>query len=124
MTQLCNGRCDRVLWYGKGVKQISYFRSESKFSDHRPVSALFSTQIEADKRANCRLVVPALVPSGTPCSIVSTTMILLTTLRIHVCTRRISTYKRLKLKFRYNVTFTMAGEASKRRSYNNIDILD
>lgn len=38
--------CDRILWYGKGVKQLSYFRSESKFSDHRPVSALFSTQIE------------------------------------------------------------------------------
>ncbi|KAJ7970921.1 Type I inositol polyphosphate 5-phosphatase [Quillaja saponaria] len=38
--------CDRILWYGKGVKQISYFRSESKFSDHRPVSAQFSTQIE------------------------------------------------------------------------------
>ncbi|KAI4351541.1 hypothetical protein L6164_005899 [Bauhinia variegata] len=38
--------CDRILWYGKGVKQLHYFRSESKFSDHRPVSALFSTQIE------------------------------------------------------------------------------
>ncbi|KAJ9540583.1 hypothetical protein OSB04_027089 [Centaurea solstitialis] len=41
--------CDRILWYGKGVKQHSYFRSESKFSDHRPVSALFSTQIEVMK---------------------------------------------------------------------------
>ncbi|KAJ0469501.1 putative inositol-polyphosphate 5-phosphatase [Helianthus annuus] len=41
--------CDRILWYGKGVKQHSYFRSESKFSDHRPVSALFSTQIELIK---------------------------------------------------------------------------
>lgn len=41
--------CDRILWYGKGVKQHSYFRSESKFSDHRPVSALFSTQIEVVK---------------------------------------------------------------------------
>ncbi|XP_057983335.1 type IV inositol polyphosphate 5-phosphatase 6-like isoform X2 [Malania oleifera] len=38
--------CDRILWYGKGVEQLSYFRSESRFSDHRPVSALFSTQIE------------------------------------------------------------------------------
>ncbi|KAG2714412.1 hypothetical protein I3760_03G025700 [Carya illinoinensis] len=38
--------CDRILWYGRGTKQLSYFRSESKFSDHRPVSALFSTQIK------------------------------------------------------------------------------
>ncbi|KAJ1380078.1 Inositol polyphosphate-related phosphatase [Sesbania bispinosa] len=38
--------CDRILWYGKGVEQLHYIRSESKFSDHRPVSALFSTQIE------------------------------------------------------------------------------
>ncbi|KAF6150105.1 hypothetical protein GIB67_035715 [Kingdonia uniflora] len=38
--------CDRILWYGKGMEQLSYYRSESKFSDHRPVSALFSTQIE------------------------------------------------------------------------------
>ncbi|KAK4603902.1 hypothetical protein RGQ29_012418 [Quercus rubra] len=38
--------CDRILWYGRGIKQISYFRSESKFSDHRPVSALFSTQVK------------------------------------------------------------------------------
>nr|GMC59404.1 type I inositol polyphosphate 5-phosphatase 4 [Ipomoea batatas] len=40
-------RCDRILWYGKGIHQLSYFRSESKFSDHRPVSALFCTQVEA-----------------------------------------------------------------------------
>ncbi|XP_073057760.1 type I inositol polyphosphate 5-phosphatase 8-like isoform X2 [Primulina eburnea] len=38
--------CDRILWYGEGVRQLSYFRSESKFSDHRPVSALFSTKIQ------------------------------------------------------------------------------
>ncbi|KAF8407978.1 hypothetical protein HHK36_007118 [Tetracentron sinense] len=44
--------CDRILWYGKGVKQLSYLRSESKFSDHRPVSALFSTQIEVVKSSN------------------------------------------------------------------------
>ncbi|XP_054802647.1 type IV inositol polyphosphate 5-phosphatase 6-like [Prosopis cineraria] len=47
--------CDRILWYGKGVKQLQYFRSESKFSDHRPVSALFSTQIEI-KSSNTGLV--------------------------------------------------------------------
>ncbi|GKV08619.1 hypothetical protein SLEP1_g20227 [Rubroshorea leprosula] len=46
--------CDRILWYGKGVKQLSYLRSESKFSDHRPVSALFSTQIEVIKSTNPR----------------------------------------------------------------------
>ncbi|XP_019185202.1 PREDICTED: type IV inositol polyphosphate 5-phosphatase 7-like [Ipomoea nil] len=39
--------CDRILWYGKGIHQLSYLRSESKFSDHRPVSALFCTQVEA-----------------------------------------------------------------------------
>ncbi|XP_017985225.1 PREDICTED: type I inositol polyphosphate 5-phosphatase 4 [Theobroma cacao] len=59
--------CDRILWYGKGVKLLSYFRSESKFSDHRPVSALFSTQIEVMKSANPRFVdkdtiVPNIMP--------------------------------------------------------------
>ncbi|XP_044467501.1 type I inositol polyphosphate 5-phosphatase 4-like isoform X2 [Mangifera indica] len=44
--------CDRILWYGKRVKQLSYFRSESKFSDHRPVSALFSTHVEVMKSIN------------------------------------------------------------------------
>lgn len=59
--------CDRILWYGKGVKQLSYFRSESKFSDHRPVSALFSTQIEVLKVSNPRLVlVPSIVPTISP----------------------------------------------------------
>ncbi|KAI3748056.1 hypothetical protein L6452_10887 [Arctium lappa] len=48
--------CDRILWYGKGVKQHSYFRSESKFSDHRPVSALFSTQIEVVKSDDASVV--------------------------------------------------------------------
>ncbi|XP_017232587.1 type IV inositol polyphosphate 5-phosphatase 7 isoform X1 [Daucus carota subsp. sativus] len=53
--------CDRILWYGEGVKQLSYFRSESKFSDHRPVSALFSTHIELLKLGSPRLI---LVPSS------------------------------------------------------------
>ncbi|XP_011009044.1 PREDICTED: type I inositol 1,4,5-trisphosphate 5-phosphatase CVP2-like isoform X1 [Populus euphratica] len=50
--------CDRILWYGKGVRQLSYFRSESKFSDHRPVSALFSIPIEVMKVTNPRKVFP------------------------------------------------------------------
>nr|GEY97212.1 type I inositol polyphosphate 5-phosphatase 4-like [Tanacetum cinerariifolium] len=45
-----------ILWYGKEVKQHSYFRSESKFSDHRPVSALFSTQIEVIKSNDAKVV--------------------------------------------------------------------
>ncbi|KAK6928251.1 Endonuclease/exonuclease/phosphatase [Dillenia turbinata] len=48
--------CDRILWYGKGVRQLSYFRGESRFSDHRPVSALFSTRIEVTKSTNPRVV--------------------------------------------------------------------
>ncbi|XVF14184.1 hypothetical protein REPUB_Repub09cG0035300 [Reevesia pubescens] len=59
--------CDRILWYGKGVKLLSYFRSESKFSDHRPVSALFSTQIEVMKSTNPKFadkdtIVPNIMP--------------------------------------------------------------
>lgn len=73
MTWSFDNRCDRILWYGKGVKQISYFRSESKFSDHRPVSALFTTKIEVVKCANRRAVAPEpVVPSGgSPTKIVS-----------------------------------------------------
>lgn len=39
-------RCDRILWYGTGIEQLSYCRGESNFSDHRPVSALFIAEIE------------------------------------------------------------------------------
>ncbi|KAA8543272.1 hypothetical protein F0562_021233 [Nyssa sinensis] len=33
--------CDRILWYGRGLHQISYVRGESRFSDHRPVYSIF-----------------------------------------------------------------------------------
>lgn len=37
--------CDRILWYGDDIKQLSYFRCESKFSDHRPVCAVFVVEV-------------------------------------------------------------------------------
>ncbi|KAJ4971525.1 hypothetical protein NE237_004624 [Protea cynaroides] len=37
--------CDRILWRGKGVKQMWYGRGESRFSDHRPVYSLFSVEV-------------------------------------------------------------------------------
>ncbi|KAL3835385.1 hypothetical protein ACJIZ3_010121 [Penstemon smallii] len=33
--------CDRIIWFGKGLKQIQYNRAESRLSDHRPVQAIF-----------------------------------------------------------------------------------
>nr|CAD1828729.1 unnamed protein product [Ananas comosus var. bracteatus] len=40
--------CDRILWRGKGMKQMWYVRGESRFSDHRPVHSLFSVQLHHD----------------------------------------------------------------------------
>lgn len=39
--------CDRILWYGSGLQQLSYVRGESRFSDHRPVLSLFWAEIES-----------------------------------------------------------------------------
>ncbi|XP_074572374.1 type IV inositol polyphosphate 5-phosphatase 7-like isoform X1 [Curcuma longa] len=39
--------CDRILWYGSGLNQLSYVRGESKFSDHRPVSSIFIAEVES-----------------------------------------------------------------------------
>ncbi|WZZ18253.1 hypothetical protein YC2023_111342 [Brassica napus] len=39
--------CDRILWHGNGLSQLSYVRGESRFSDHRPVYSLFSVEIES-----------------------------------------------------------------------------
>ncbi|XP_078179294.1 myo-inositol polyphosphate 5-phosphatase 2 isoform X2 [Carex rostrata] len=38
--------CDRILCLGKGIRQLSYWSSDLKLSDHRPVSALFSVEVE------------------------------------------------------------------------------
>ncbi|KAL8233396.1 hypothetical protein R6Q59_019496 [Mikania micrantha] len=38
--------CDRILSFGKGIRQLSYLRSELMFSDHRPVSASYMIEVE------------------------------------------------------------------------------
>ncbi|KAM0952827.1 putative endonuclease/exonuclease/phosphatase [Dioscorea sansibarensis] len=38
--------CDRILWHGKGFKQYRYERCESRLSDHRPVRAIFTVEVE------------------------------------------------------------------------------
>ncbi|ONM06371.1 Type IV inositol polyphosphate 5-phosphatase 7 [Zea mays] len=40
-------RCDRILWYGRGLSQLSYVRGESRFSDHRPVYSMFIAEVES-----------------------------------------------------------------------------
>lgn len=39
--------CDRILWNGRGLTQLSYVRGESRFSDHRPVYSLFIAEVES-----------------------------------------------------------------------------
>ncbi|WVZ99409.1 hypothetical protein U9M48_044714 [Paspalum notatum var. saurae] len=38
--------CDRILSYGKGMRQLSYKRTELMFSDHRPVTAVYMADVE------------------------------------------------------------------------------
>lgn len=38
--------CDRILWHGNGLSQLSYVRGESRFSDHRPVYSIFMAEVE------------------------------------------------------------------------------
>ncbi|CAA0828085.1 DNAse I-like superfamily protein [Striga hermonthica] len=42
--------CDRILWYGRGLHQLSYVRGESRFSDHRPVHSIFLADVESLNR--------------------------------------------------------------------------
>ena len=39
-------RCDRILWYGKGMKQVAYTSGDLKLSDHRSVCATFIAEVE------------------------------------------------------------------------------
>lgn len=45
--------CDRILWYGKGLRNLSYTRKELMLSDHRPVNAVFLAEIEVFSERNC-----------------------------------------------------------------------
>ncbi|ERM97263.1 hypothetical protein AMTR_s00119p00116020 [Amborella trichopoda] len=52
--------CDRILWHGDGIGQLSYVRCESRFSDHRPVCAVFTVDVEvSDLRSQRSLLISA-----------------------------------------------------------------
>ncbi|XP_056164732.1 type IV inositol polyphosphate 5-phosphatase 3 isoform X2 [Syzygium oleosum] len=38
--------CDRILSYGRGMRQLGYRRAEIKLSDHRPVAAMYMAEVE------------------------------------------------------------------------------
>ncbi|GLT74342.1 hypothetical protein SLA2020_461470 [Shorea laevis] len=46
--------CDRILWYGRGLSQLSYVRGESRFSDHRPVYSIFLAEVESINRSRIK----------------------------------------------------------------------
>ncbi|KAJ0581438.1 putative endonuclease/exonuclease/phosphatase [Helianthus annuus] len=46
--------CDRILWYGRGLHQMSYVRGESRFSDHRPVYSIFIAEVESINRCKIK----------------------------------------------------------------------
>ncbi|GAB2282348.1 Type I inositol polyphosphate 5-phosphatase 4 [Dionaea muscipula] len=46
--------CDRILWYGRGLEQLSYVRGESRFSDHRPVYSIFLAEVESMNRGRIK----------------------------------------------------------------------
>ncbi|KAL5792882.1 hypothetical protein ACOSP7_001476 [Xanthoceras sorbifolium] len=46
--------CDRILWYGRGLNQLSYVRGESRFSDHRPVYSMFLAEVESVNRSRIK----------------------------------------------------------------------
>lgn len=39
-------RCDRIISFGKGMKVLSYRRTEHRISDHRPVAATYMVEVE------------------------------------------------------------------------------
>ncbi|KAL0686378.1 hypothetical protein Bca4012_053226 [Brassica carinata] len=47
--------CDRILWRGERIEQLSYIRGESRFSDHRPVCAIFAVEVDIKSMNKGRL---------------------------------------------------------------------
>ncbi|XP_006660603.1 type IV inositol polyphosphate 5-phosphatase 9-like [Oryza brachyantha] len=45
--------CDRILWRGKGLKQIQYDTCNYRLSDHRPVRAVFHAECDIRGDADC-----------------------------------------------------------------------
>ncbi|KAL9227527.1 hypothetical protein vseg_003207 [Gypsophila vaccaria] len=65
--------CDRILWHGNGLRQLSYVRGESRFSDHRPVYSVFVAELESNQQSrskksmnysNTRVEVEELLPQS------------------------------------------------------------
>ncbi|XP_026435650.1 type I inositol polyphosphate 5-phosphatase 4-like [Papaver somniferum] len=46
--------CDRILWYGGGIQQLSYVRGESTLSDHRPVYSFFTAEVHSINRSRVK----------------------------------------------------------------------
>ncbi|RAL45138.1 hypothetical protein DM860_015544 [Cuscuta australis] len=46
--------CDRILWHGRGLLQMTYIRGESRFSDHRPVCSVFLAEVESISHSRFR----------------------------------------------------------------------
>ncbi|KAM7482888.1 hypothetical protein LguiB_007471 [Lonicera macranthoides] len=44
--------CDRIIWFGKGLKQNQYSRGECRLSDHRPVRAIFTANVKVLRSSN------------------------------------------------------------------------
>ncbi|KAH9571693.1 hypothetical protein CY35_02G106600 [Sphagnum magellanicum] len=68
--------CDRILWYGTGLRQLKYTCGKAKLSDHRSVTATFMAEVEMIsqrklKKActftkNAKVEVEELMPRITP----------------------------------------------------------
>lgn len=39
-------RCDRILSYGRGIRLLRYKRVDQKLSDHKPVTATLTAEVE------------------------------------------------------------------------------